>query len=151
MKEMSNRNIPVNRFLVGILALGCFGAAGGIWIAYPSDETWILWVGGFTRVGLLMSAFWLALPSSHRQAAWANISKGTLIGIVVALIVTARLKLRIVAPIILADAREPLDPALQSDERTLRRNRPHACAGRAMLLLVRTVSRHLRVANVASG
>ena len=44
----------------------------------------LIWQGGFMRSGLLMGAFWFALPSKNRDAAWANVSPRTLVGMIVA-------------------------------------------------------------------
>lgn len=84
---MSNQQITVSRPLVGAIALVCFVAAGaiGVWDAWES-----LWCAAFVRVGLLMGAFWLALPSAHREAAWANVAPSTIIGALLAVFVVAR-------------------------------------------------------------
>jgi len=47
-------------------------------------------LGGFVRVALLMSAFWLALPSGQREAAWANVSPTTFVGLLVAVVLLPR-------------------------------------------------------------
>lgn len=97
---MSQEKVKINRTLVGILTLGCFAAAGAIYATHPHDESWRLWLAGFVRVGLLMSAFWLALPTQDRDAAWANVSWTTFAGLLLALIVVVRLPLRIVLPLL---------------------------------------------------
>jgi hypothetical protein len=84
---MTDHQVPVNRTLVGLIALGCLGAAATIGIV----DTWEnLWCAAFVRVGLLMGAFWLALPTRHREAAWANVSPYTILAALVALFVVAR-------------------------------------------------------------
>ena len=96
---MSGEKITINRALVGVLALVCLGVALAIWIGVPDGlNTW-MWVGAFTRVGVVMSAFWLALPSRHREAAWADVSPMTFAGILVALIAAAS-RPRVVIPIL---------------------------------------------------
>lgn len=97
---MSRDKVKINRTLVGILTLGCFAAAGVISVTHPHDESWRLWLAGFIRVGLLMSAFWLALPTRDRDAAWANVSWMTFAGLLLALIAVIRLPLRIVLPLL---------------------------------------------------
>ena len=77
MHLMNDAKIPVNRNLVGILAIACLVSALVIFLKYPGNESWQLWQAGFTRVGLVMCAFWLALPSRYQQAAWANLSATT--------------------------------------------------------------------------
>lgn len=101
MNSMSETNIPVNRTLVGILALACFAAALAILAIYGVEgESWYLWLSGFVRVGLLLSAFWLALPTRHREAAWANLTPMTLIGMVLAVAAVA-LRPKVLIPLLI--------------------------------------------------
>ena len=54
------------------------------------DETTLrMWWAGFGRIGLLMFALWIALPSNNRPAAWANISKPMLVGLLLAVVLVA--------------------------------------------------------------
>lgn len=86
---MTDHRVPVNRLLVGLIALACLGAAAVIGLV----DTWEnLWCAAFVRVGLLMGAFWLALPTKHREAAWANLSPYTLLTALLAVFVVARWK-----------------------------------------------------------
>ena len=62
---MNGERIQVNRTLVGVLTLCCWTAALAIWLFVPGER---FWLGGFVRVGLLMAAFWLALPTRFRDA-----------------------------------------------------------------------------------
>jgi hypothetical protein len=72
---MATQSVPVNRTLVGVLAVVCVVAGVAVG-AYDSLEN--VWCGSFIRVGVLLGAFWLALPSRGREAAWANVSPWTL-------------------------------------------------------------------------
>lgn len=54
------------------------------------------------RVGLLLGAFWLALPSKDRPAAWAKFSPWTIAGIVALAVFLPRLKF--VLPVLIAFA-----------------------------------------------
>ena len=102
METMSQGKIAINRTLVGVLALVCLAAAAGIWRFAPSEDNWKLWQGAFTRVGLLMSAFWIALPSGDREAAWANVTPLTFAGIILAVAgVAARPKIAVPVLIVL--------------------------------------------------
>lgn len=78
------QKIPVNRTLVGVIAFVCLAAAAGLWIVHGNDENWSMWKAGFTRAGLLMTAFWFALPSKKRNAAWTGVTPRTLLGLVLA-------------------------------------------------------------------
>lgn len=57
---------------------------------YGGDEAWEMWYAGFLRVGLLMGAFWQALPARGRDAAWAEVSPVALIGGLIVLFVAVR-------------------------------------------------------------
>lgn len=84
---MADRQVAVNRTLVGLIALGCLGAA----VAIGALDTWEnMWCAAFVRVGLLMGAFWLALPSRNREAAWANVSPYTIVAALLAVFIVAR-------------------------------------------------------------
>ncbi len=87
---------------VGLVTSAQQHAAIAIWIFAPTTEgedNWDMWRGAFTRVGLLMSAFWLALPTSGREAAWANVTPSTFFGILLAIVALVRLPLKIVVPL----------------------------------------------------
>jgi len=81
------KRIPVNRTLVGAIALTCLGAAAFLLARHGLDEEeWAMWIGGLTRAGIMMAAFWLALPTKHRDAAWAGISPLALVGVLLAIV-----------------------------------------------------------------
>ena len=84
---MAGGKITINRTLVGIIALLCLGSSIALLITQPEEE---LWSGGFMRVGLLMGAFWLALPTGSRAAAWEGVSPATLVGGLLALFAIVR-------------------------------------------------------------
>ena len=89
MSQAQDPSVEINRPLVGILAIACFVGAGVVW-GFELENEQNLWVAGFIRVGLLMSAFWLALPSKGRAAAWANVSPWTFAGLIAALFAMTR-------------------------------------------------------------
>lgn len=84
---MADQQIPVNRTLVGLLALVCLAAGGGVWWWDTWDN---VWCGSFVRTGVLLGAFWLALPAKGREAAWANISPWTLVAALGAALIFVR-------------------------------------------------------------
>ncbi len=55
--------------------------------------------GAFMRVGLLMFAFWLALPTKKRDAAWANVSPWFFVGLILAIVGVA-VRPKIAVPLI---------------------------------------------------
>lgn len=48
---------------------------------------------GCIRVGLLLGALWLALPTRTRPAAWANVSPYVVVGVVVALLFVRQMRI----------------------------------------------------------
>jgi hypothetical protein len=86
----------VNRTLVGVLAVICCAGAIAVALAAPEQEA----LGAAClRVGLLLGAFWLALPTSSRPAAWANVSPYVVVAIVVALLFVRQM--RVFIPLLL--------------------------------------------------
>ncbi|QDT17710.1 hypothetical protein [Alienimonas californiensis] len=53
---------------MGLAAAGCLIGAATVYAIRPELELW--WAGAM-RVGIVMGALWLALPSRDRPAAWA--------------------------------------------------------------------------------
>jgi hypothetical protein len=101
---MGNDKIAINRTLVGVLAICCLVGAVSLHLLVPGSDEARLWLAGFIRVGLVLAAFWIALPSGDRQAAWANLSRNTLIGIVLGMLALFRLPFRIVLPVAISIA-----------------------------------------------
>ena len=77
---MTEQQISVNRTLVGVIAALCLatGLVVGVLIDFAN-----LWCAAFIRVGLVMGAIWIALPTRDREAAWANLSPGRFIAVLV--------------------------------------------------------------------
>lgn len=88
---MSSPAVPVNRTLVGVLAAGC-GVLGALSWVLSGANTGNLWPGAFLRVGTVLGAFWLALPSRNREAAWARVPIWQVLGVMLALLVIVRLR-----------------------------------------------------------
>ncbi len=82
--------IKLSRLRVGLVALGCLALAGILKFGTDPTERNELWTAAFARVGLVMTALWVALPTKRRPAAWADVSPSTLIGFALALLVFAR-------------------------------------------------------------
>jgi hypothetical protein len=83
--------VPVNRALVGLIALGC-GVIGGGWWALEGGSSAPAMPAAFLRVGVVMAAFWLALPTRHREAAWARVNLWNLLAGLLGLVLIARTK-----------------------------------------------------------
>ncbi|MEW4529618.1 MAG: hypothetical protein ACF8PG_15670 [Maioricimonas sp. JB045] len=95
---MSGQQVAVNRTLVGIIAVVCLLAGATI---YLMDSYQNVWCGAFVRTGLLMGAFWLALPTGNREAAWANVSPWVLVVAVVVILLLVR-RPRVFFPLLIA-------------------------------------------------
>jgi hypothetical protein len=96
---ISEEELRSKRVYVGILAIGFLIAGLVVFAAHPDREGV---QGALLRVGVLLGAFWLALPTKTRPAAWSKVSPLT-IGIAVA--VAAFLpRLRYVLPLVAAVA-----------------------------------------------
>lgn len=76
-----------NRLLVFVSAAGCILI--GIAIAVL-DSTDNIWCGSFIRAGLVMGAFWVAMPTPKRPAAWAGFNPWWIPVIVVVMLVVVR-------------------------------------------------------------
>ncbi|MBI1345122.1 hypothetical protein GC163_02420 [bacterium] len=86
---MTNTEIPVNRTLVGCLAVGCL-VIGGLLEWLVANDAAGLWTGAFVRVGVVLAALWLALPSRTREAAWARVPLWKVLGTAVGLLLIIR-------------------------------------------------------------
>jgi|GEM_PF-7006764 len=83
------------------MALACLiGSAAmlGFTQAYPDNGGLIYSQGGFARIGLVLGALWLAMPSRNYAAAWANISPKFLGLLALIALVTIRIPPRILLP-----------------------------------------------------
>lgn len=75
-----------------MLALTCLVVSSGLALAQLGDQA-DKWQGAFMRVGVLLSAIWVALPSRENDPAWANVSIWNLLGGLLALLLVARLRI----------------------------------------------------------
>jgi len=100
---MADQKIEISRTKVGLLCIACLATAFAIFAFAPTNDDWPIWQGAFTRVGLVLGALWLALPSKTRQAAWANVSPSTFFGLIFVIVLWARYP-RFVTPLIIVIA-----------------------------------------------
>ena len=79
------------RVYVGLLSIGCLVGAVVTMILRP-DDTGLL--GALVRVGLLLGAFWLAMPTATRPAAWKRLpsSNWAIFGMIISAVLIPRLK-----------------------------------------------------------
>lgn len=62
----SDFDLSSRRWRVAVLAVCCLGGSA-ILLAFPGHDALR---GALLRVGMLLSAFWLAMPTKNRPAAW---------------------------------------------------------------------------------
>ena len=89
----------VNKILVGAIALGCLAIAAGLW-AIDSEQAGLL--AAFWRIGLVMSALWLALPKKGEAFAWER-AVPLIVGAII-VIAVGRRALPIALPILIVIA-----------------------------------------------
>lgn len=79
------------RIYVGLLSIGCLVGAVVAVVVAPDNEGL---QGAFIRVGLLLGAFWLAMPTATRPAAWKRLptSNWAIFGMIVSAVLISRLK-----------------------------------------------------------
>lgn len=86
---MSDQDLVRKRTPVAVITVACF-VGYAVLLFWPEQEGTR---AAFLRVGLLMAAFWLAMPSKSRPAAWKPLqSPWTLPGIVIFAVFLPRLK-----------------------------------------------------------
>jgi hypothetical protein len=101
IEEMQSSKTTVSRPLVGFLALGLLSASLFLTLfphalsgaAGPSFAA----AGG--RIGIVLAALWVALPSRNRQAAWANVRITAALPVILAVLAMMRVPLRILLPL----------------------------------------------------
>jgi len=76
------------RGLVGILALCCLVAGAALLVSGGNEGL----ASALIRVGLLLGAFWLALPTDSRPAAWARVSPWSIAVVVGVAVLLPRLR-----------------------------------------------------------
>ena len=85
---ISENELRQKRTMVGLLAIGSTITACVLLVIGGSQGL----ASALLRVGLLLGAFWLALPTKGRPAAWARVSTWTVGATAVVIMVAARFK-----------------------------------------------------------
>lgn len=87
-RDMSQQPVTINRTMVGAIGLVLLVAAGILtWMGGEGVQD--MWAGACFKVGLVMSAFWLAMPAFTRnpdlgRASWATLLTGMAVALLVA-------------------------------------------------------------------
>ncbi len=69
---MNGSPLAIRKLIVGILALGCLATAGGVFF-FTVDGLKNPVMAYSTRLGIMLGALWLALPSSGESLVWLKI------------------------------------------------------------------------------
>ncbi|MEX0715079.1 MAG: hypothetical protein WD066_00760 [Planctomycetaceae bacterium] len=99
--ETDNR-IAINRALVGILALGSLAAGGAI--LYVRGMEGDVLGPSLVRIGIVLGAIWLALPTKNREAAWARVSPVGLGFVLLSLLALTSKRFVVLVPILIVAA-----------------------------------------------
>jgi len=83
-----DKELQRKRGLVGVLALICLILGAALLMSGGNEGL----ASAFIRVGLLMGAFWLALPTHTRSAAWARVSPWSIAVVVGVAVLLPRLR-----------------------------------------------------------
>ncbi len=102
---MNSQPVTVNRSLIGAIGLGLLVVAGLLW-ALGLEGNSDMWRGACLKVGIVMAALWLALPSITRNPELGRASLGVVVGTVVAALLIGRTKipLNVLVPTVLGFA-----------------------------------------------
>lgn len=73
---MDDSDAAIRRMLVGLLALALLTASVVLWIlpGASTNQATAMWRGGCGRMGIVVAALWMAMPTRSRPAAWANLN-----------------------------------------------------------------------------
>jgi hypothetical protein len=98
---MQKSKTTVSRPLVGCLALGLLGTALilSLWPGAVSEAAGATLRAAAARLGIVMAALWLALPSRNRPAAWAKLSATSVATTTMAALALFRVPFRFLIPI----------------------------------------------------
>jgi hypothetical protein len=98
---MQKSKTTVSRPLVGFLAIGLLSLAFflSLWPGALPGAAGATVGGAAARVGIVMAALWLALPSRNRPAAWANLTITAGAPLILAALAILRVPFRIMIPL----------------------------------------------------
>ncbi|MBM4074203.1 MAG: hypothetical protein FJ267_00990 [Planctomycetes bacterium] len=102
---MNNQNVRINRPLVGVLSLGLMAIAGLLWLS-GIEGNQEMWSGACLKVGVVLGALWLALPSLTRTQDFGTASAGAILAVIVVILMIGRTKvpLSIIIPAVMTFA-----------------------------------------------
>jgi hypothetical protein len=97
---MDDPNAAARRILVGIIAVALLSAAALLEIlpGPSTSQQTQLWRAACGRIGLVMVALWLAMPSRTRPAAWANLNPRSVAAVAIVALAIRFPQLRVLLP-----------------------------------------------------
>jgi hypothetical protein len=103
LNHPTSKSITINQNLVGTIAITMLGGAGVLWFFAGSQN---MWTGACLKVGLVMAALWMALPSISRHGSWGQTSWGAVAGTMAVALVLAgkKVDLRLILPMLVGVA-----------------------------------------------
>jgi cobalamin synthase len=97
---MEDPNAGARRFLAGLIAVLLLTAAALLWVlpGVSTNQAALMWRAACGRIGVVMVALWMALPTRTRPAAWANLNPRSVSAVVLAAL-AIRFPLRFLVPV----------------------------------------------------
>ncbi len=100
MRDMEEKSRKISRPMVGAIALALLG--GGLVLSLvptsAAEPQWELWRGACVRVGLVMAALWLALPSIQSDNPFVRTMGMVVVAIILLGVFLKRVPLRYIIP-----------------------------------------------------
>ncbi|MGE3315911.1 MAG: hypothetical protein AB7O26_12430 [Planctomycetaceae bacterium] len=97
---MDQKSRKISRPTVGVIAIALLG--GGVVLSLlptsAAEPQWELWRGACVRVGLVMAALWLALPSIQNDNPFVRTMGITVVAIILLGVFLKRVPLRFIIP-----------------------------------------------------
>jgi hypothetical protein len=99
-QRMDDPNVDARRLLAGIIAVVLLTAAMLLWVlpGVSTDQAALMWRAACGRIGVVMVALWMAMPTRSRPAAWANLNPRSVAAVALAAL-AIRFPLRLLLPV----------------------------------------------------
>jgi hypothetical protein len=97
---MEDPNADMRRLLAGLIAVTLLAAAALLWIlpGVSTSQAAVLWRGACGRIGIVMAALWMAMPTRTRPAAWAKLNPRSVAAVSLAAL-AIRFPLKLLLPV----------------------------------------------------
>jgi hypothetical protein len=97
---MEDPNADMRRLLAGLIAVTLLAAAALLWIlpGVSTSQAAVMWRGACGRIGIVMAALWMAMPTRTRPAAWAKLNPRSVAAVSLAAL-AIRFPLKLLLPV----------------------------------------------------